>query len=578
MPAEGAALATIPQVVHQRGLTATMADGVKLVADAWYPAVGGPWPVLLQRLPYGRSVASAPVLPSPTQLARLGYAVVVQDVRGRGSSEGEFVPFAYEAADGAATVEWATQLPFSNGDVAMYGFSYQGVNQLAAAALRPQGLRAIAPLMCAPSPTGMVYEGDCLLWAATVSWAAQLANQQPGTPLRRADPEVLPACAAIGEGAPGWYLDWLDHRPGDVYWESLAPDLSAIDVPVFTVLGYADTFSLGTSRLAQALGAEVVCGPWAHMPWGTQVGGLEMPDASPAVALDAFVGFLARVLRPPLPARPPERPGDQAVVGPPGPPPARAHYYVVNDGWRSAPAWPPPANTLTWVATSLKGANSRHGDGQLWPTSGWGGPGGTGGGAGPASAGGPLAASGEPPRLDDIIVSEPLVPHPGELTPYPERAASEDRRDVLCYTSGPVPFDLTVAGNPVVRATAEADAASFDLFAGLVLVGPQGARCVSQGGARLEPAGIGTTQAVEVEMRPVAWKFPAGSRLRLEVSASRFPLYGRNPQPAGPTNLPPGEIGRQGHAVATVSVRSLVLELPVASPAGPPAGYQGGHA
>ena len=71
-------------IVREVGLQAEMPDGVRLVADAWHPAEGGPWPVLLQRLPYGRSVASAPVLPHPSWLARRGYAVVVQDVRGRG--------------------------------------------------------------------------------------------------------------------------------------------------------------------------------------------------------------------------------------------------------------------------------------------------------------------------------------------------------------------------------------------------------------------------------------------------------------------------------------------------------------
>ena len=117
-------------VEHVRGLRAVMDDGVTLVADAWHPSSGGPWPVLLQRLPYGRAVASTPVLPHPAWFARHGFAVVVQDCRGRGDSEGTFRPFVDEGSDGAATIEWAAGLPFCDGQVITYGFSYQGLAQL----------------------------------------------------------------------------------------------------------------------------------------------------------------------------------------------------------------------------------------------------------------------------------------------------------------------------------------------------------------------------------------------------------------------------------------------------------------
>ncbi|MTB06937.1 MAG: CocE/NonD family hydrolase, partial [Actinobacteria bacterium] len=140
-----------------------MADGTELVADAWLPSDGGRYPVLLQRLPYGRTVASSLVLPHPSWFARHGYAVVVQDCRGRGDSGGTFEPFVDEGADGAATIEWAAGLPFADGRVATYGFSYQGLNQLYAAARRPKGLCAIAPMMCARDPyEGWTYEGGTL--------------------------------------------------------------------------------------------------------------------------------------------------------------------------------------------------------------------------------------------------------------------------------------------------------------------------------------------------------------------------------------------------------------------------------
>src|SRR5262245_41669 len=101
-----------------------MRDGCQLRADIYRPIGSGPYPVLLMRQPYGKTLASTVTMPHPTWFARQGLMVVVQDVRGRGRSEGEFTPFVHEAEDGYDTVEWAASLPNSNGRVGMYGFSY----------------------------------------------------------------------------------------------------------------------------------------------------------------------------------------------------------------------------------------------------------------------------------------------------------------------------------------------------------------------------------------------------------------------------------------------------------------------
>ena len=92
------------------------------------------------RQPYGRDIASTVVYAHPVWFARHGYNVVIQDVRGRGDSEGEFYPFRHEARDGAETIAWLRTRPESNGRVGMYGFSYQGMTQLLAAAEQPEGL------------------------------------------------------------------------------------------------------------------------------------------------------------------------------------------------------------------------------------------------------------------------------------------------------------------------------------------------------------------------------------------------------------------------------------------------------
>jgi putative CocE/NonD family hydrolase len=106
----------------ERGVRARMRDGVGLVSDHYYPPEPGPQPTLLMRQPYGRDIASTVVYAHPVWFARHGYNVVIQDVRGRGDSEGDFYPFRQEGADGADTIAWLRKRPESNGRVGMYGF------------------------------------------------------------------------------------------------------------------------------------------------------------------------------------------------------------------------------------------------------------------------------------------------------------------------------------------------------------------------------------------------------------------------------------------------------------------------
>jgi len=115
----------------------SMRDGATLVADIYRPKGDGIWPVLLMRTAYGRDVASSLVYAHPAWFARHGFIVVIQDVRGRGGSEGSYYPFKYEREDGYDSVQWASALPGSNGCVGLYGFSYQGAVQLFAALDRP---------------------------------------------------------------------------------------------------------------------------------------------------------------------------------------------------------------------------------------------------------------------------------------------------------------------------------------------------------------------------------------------------------------------------------------------------------
>src|SRR5215217_234386 len=119
-------------LIIDRDVKVPMRDGVQLAADVYRPSEAGKYPVLLQRTPYGKSTAInvASRIFNPLDAVQRGYAVVIQDVRGRFKSEGEWLPFAHEVEDGFDSVEWAAGQTWSTGAVGVYGGSYVGVAAL----------------------------------------------------------------------------------------------------------------------------------------------------------------------------------------------------------------------------------------------------------------------------------------------------------------------------------------------------------------------------------------------------------------------------------------------------------------
>src|SRR3981081_4368790 len=166
--------------VHQTvnvdlNVPASMRDGTVLRANVYRPAGDGRWPVLLTRLPYGKDLPLGSSALDPVQAARRGYVVIVQDTRGRFSSEGEWQPMQNEASDGYDTVQWAASLPYSDGQVAMYGASYCGFTQWAAALSRPPALKAMAPFITWSDPyNGVVMRGGALELGQQANWQAPM--------------------------------------------------------------------------------------------------------------------------------------------------------------------------------------------------------------------------------------------------------------------------------------------------------------------------------------------------------------------------------------------------------------------
>lgn len=497
-------------------------DGVRLDADIYRPAIAGLFPVLLMRQPYGRAIASTVVYAHPSWYAAHGYLVVIQDVRGRGTSEGKFDLFAHEVNDGLETVNWAAQLPGSTGEVGMYGFSYQGMTQLYAASARPPALKVICPAMVGYDLyADWAYEGGAFCLQANLSWAIQLAAE---TARRQGNTHTYPQLYAASRNLPlsdplpanpnllrglapqSFYHDWLRHDQPDDYWRSRSPDLSQVDLPMLHIGGWFDPYLRGNMRLYQEMvdrsvfPQQLLIGPWAHLPWSRQVGAIDYgPEAlSPVDTLQLrwFDHFLKR-----------------QDTGLAAAPPVRL-FDLGRHGWRSFPRWP-QGSVQVYGLTSNGLASIREDAGHLV-----------------AGQPGELAVPALP-AAQDVLVHDPWRPVPalGGHAAMPagafDRRAIDSRSDVLTYTSPPLPQPLCLAGHLWVAVFCEADRPSFDLCAILSEVYADGrVYNLSQGYRRVV---VGQSNPpYRINLQPTCAQIPAGHAIRLSLSAACFPAYDLN--------------------------------------------------
>src|SRR5450755_4837188 len=170
----GAARAADPYAVtFEPDVAMKTRDGVTLYADVFRPKADGQFPILLQRTPYGKNNDISIALRG----AARGYVMIIQDVRGRFASEGEWYVFKHESEDGYDAVEWAAALPYSNGKVGMFGGSYVGATQMLAAIAHPPHLAGICPVVTASNyQDGWTYQGGAFEQSFNESWTSGLAQ------------------------------------------------------------------------------------------------------------------------------------------------------------------------------------------------------------------------------------------------------------------------------------------------------------------------------------------------------------------------------------------------------------------
>lgn len=525
-----------PDVDVERNVSAETRDGTELQADIYRPGGDGPWPVILMRLPYEKEHAenNFGTYVHPSWYARHGYMVVAQDTRGRYRSDGEFDPFHYEEEDGHDTVQWAAELPGSNGDVAMYGFSYSGATQLQAAVQQPDALETICPAITSGDfYKGWAYRGGAFALAFNASWSRFLAID---TAQQQEDDEAMQARAAeFEEGEYGYlpledfpglddlapyFYDWIEHDSYDDFWQELSilDRYDQLDFPALHIGGWYDIFLDGTLRNYRRMREEtdkpqkLIVGPWWHMPWSPMVGerdfGEEAQNQIDHEQLKWYDYWL-------------KNEDNGYLDGPP------VKLFVMGDNeWRTEEEWPlPRAEETRFYFHSVDRANSINGDGWLSTDK----------------------PGDESPDVYTYDPRNPTLSRGGrsccyyEVAPMGPADQSENWmwNDILIYRTDPLDDPIEVTGPVSVTLYASSSAEDTDFVVKLVDIHPDGRVInVAEGILRAryrnsledpEPLEPSEVYELTIDLAATSNVFKGDHQIGVQIASSDFPQYDRNP-------------------------------------------------
>ncbi len=543
----------VANVMVQKDVPAKMRDGTTLMSNVYRPADGGPFPVLLTRMPYGKDLPFNATYLDPVRAARSGYIVAIQDVRGRYASEGKFTPFMREYEDGYDAVEWAAKLPGSSGRVGMVGLSYLGKVQWHAAVMQPPSLGAIAPgqtwgnhLNGVQMRGGAQELGLMQYWAQGALALEILFRKHRGSPrqIEAKLPELVGSIDLLlaGGGYEALPLTRLpdpddltpfvrggfERGPDDEAWGYVNIDgkYDRVEVPTFHVGGWYDCFIGETLRqyeamreVADAKGTRrprLLVGHWTHADFGSTIGDLDHGIGSSG----AFLNYRGDLTEAHL------RWFDATLKGEDGPLDERPPVEVFVMGerrWRGYEDWPVPgAREERWHL---------HGSGRL--------------ARGAPERGGPDEYDYDPrdpvPTVGGATLLAPIH-RPGAR----DQREIEGRPDVLLYTSEVLRENVTVLGPVHAALFAATSAPDTDFVVRLVDVHPDGTAIgVADGVIRAsareafpapgvirpvkpEPVEPGRVYEYSVDLWATGVTFQAGHRIRVHVTSSCFPRWDRN--------------------------------------------------
>lgn len=521
-------------------LKVPLRDGIHLSADLFLPKGGGRFPTLFLRTPYESLLQMH--IEWAIWWAKRGYAVVIQDCRGRFESEGVFYAYRDDGPDGHDSLTWIAEQPWCNGRIGTSGRSYGGLFQWQLAPYRSPHLTAMAPQVIMGDYFRDYHRvGGAVQWlltiGAAITFSTNVAFIQQGAAhlfgnqhFYRHLPLITADEVAIGRPIP-FYRDWLEHEFYDDYWRALNTEekLDQIAVPVYQQAAWYDPYAEAMLRMWTGLrerafsprarqNQKIYVIPWTHhLPEGSRLGDL---DFGPQGAVDLkqedlrwFDYWLKGI--------------DTGIMAEP---PLRLFVMGANR-WRNEQEWP-LARTL-WTSYYLHSngkANTLYGDGVLSPA----------------------LPTNEPADKYSYDPNDPVPTLGGnnstwtwmkfardQVYPGPlDQRPIERRDDVLVYTSAPLEAPLEVTGPLTVTLYAASSARDTDFTAKLVDVYPDGrAIHLAEGIMRarhrhsmeraelLEP---GEVTEYQIQLAPTSNVFGKGHCLRVEISSSNFPRFDRN--------------------------------------------------
>ena len=492
--------------------------------------------MLVYRTPYGREDALKDYTTFVHAVER-GYAMVVQDVRGRYASDGDFRPYQDEGHDGYDTIEWAAKQPWSNGKIGTFGLSYPGADQWLAAVENPPHLVAMVPAMTFSTPQNFFYAGGTwdMSWMEWIwdniafdvrakknlpgpkTYAESIkAWEQVGTKMQ--DTLPLRSLAELKDVAP-YYFDWLSHPVDDPWWDwcELRNRYDRVHAAVLNLSAWYDdnygpegatTNYAGLLKTRAGSGQPktgLLLGPWVHgvdETAKTKAGEREFGDKAAINYDDVVLNWMDHYLR-------------GADNGVDRAKPVRYFVMGAND-WRESEVWPPPAKkTPYYLGTTAAGP----GAGELTEKT-------------PAKQG-----------TESSFVSDPANP---VRNIYPSSGAHDyrelvKRADVLAFDSAALGDDTEVTGPIQAKIYFSCDCRDADLWVRLLDVGPGGTafnlmspgldvqrasyRDLKRGRQLLTP-----NQIYEITLDHLITSnvFQKGHRIRVQISATFFPNFSRN--------------------------------------------------
>ncbi|MGN6379564.1 MAG: CocE/NonD family hydrolase [Gaiellales bacterium] len=495
-------------------------DGIRLAATLYLPGEGeGPWPAVLEALPYRKDDVTTSYRPEYLRLAAAGFVVCRLDVRGTGSSQGiatDEYP-AVERSDIAAVIDWLASRPWSSGAVGMYGTSYSGFNSLQLAAERPPGLRAIISIFASDDryADDVHYFGGALKQLDLLDYPTYMIAMN-----------ALPPVPAIyGEGwreewrqrvagTEPWVLEWLAHQRFDAYWQggSLRPGYDAIEVPTMLIAGWADGYTNIALRGLQELRCprRLILGPWSHASTDSCLPG---PNAD---LVPEHIRWWDRWLRDVPNGVDSEPPIVLFAQRSTRPAPDRRE---VRGEWRYEPTW--PAERL--LATSLDLATA--------------------------------APAGDGPDILEVRPDTGATAWISCAAAMPWGQPDDQRPDELhslSYTWPALEGELEILGHPRLRVTVAADVPVAQLSAKLCDVFEDGTSAlVTRGLLNLThrdsretplPLEPGRAYEIELELEAASWTFEPGHRVRLDLAGSDWPNVLPPPTPVTLTIHRDGEL------------------------------------